>query len=202
LDIQYFWLADNKNGPEKQADDAERRQRQRDIVAELERGDETEPPIGADELDALEPELEGVSFPATGAELVATVGDRTLGPATIRDFLPDTESETFEDPEAVQQRLKRPTIAGAMKRVIEANATISNDRLRDSQREAYERTFRELRDIDAVDEDEGIGSVADWIVERIEEKEKLPGSRAVRRQAAKICRANGYEVRNDEWLGI
>jgi len=34
-------------------------------------------------------------------------------------------------------------------------ATISNDRLRDSQREAYERTVRELRDIDAVDESVG-----------------------------------------------
>lgn len=195
-------MADNKSGRDKQADDERRRQRQRDIVAELERGDETEPPIPPEALDDLEPELEALSFPATGAEIVDTVGDRALGPATIADFLPETEAETFEDPEAVQLRLRRPTIAGAMKRVIEANATISNDRLRDSQREAYERTFRELRDIDAVDEDEAIGAVADWIVEQVEETGKLPGSRAVRRQAAKICRAEGYQVRNDEWLGI
>jgi len=44
--------------------------------------------------------------------------------------------------------------------------------------------------------------MGDWIVEQIREKEKKPGSRAVRREAAKFCRANGYEVRNDEWLGV
>ena len=195
-------MADNKRGRDKQADDERRRQRERDIVAELERSDETEPPVGSEALDALEPELETVTFPATGAAVVDAVGDRPLGPATVADFLPETETETFEDPEAVQLRLRRPTIASAMKRVVEANATVSNDRLSDSQREAYERTFRELRDVDAVDEDEGIGAVADWIVEQIEGGEKLPGSRAVRRQAAKICRANGYQVRNDEWLGV
>ncbi|WP_324665979.1 DUF5789 family protein [Haloarcula sediminis] len=195
-------MADNKSGRDKQADDERRRQRKRDIVAELERGDEKEPPIEPEALAELEPELETLTFPATGADVVDAVGDRPLGPATVADFLPETDTETFEDPEAVQLRLKRPTIAGAMKRVIEANATISNDRLSDSQREAYERTFRELRDVNAVDEDEGIGAVADWIVEHVEERETLPGSRAVRRQAAKICRANGYEVRNDEWLGV
>ena len=195
-------MADNKTGRDEQADNEQRRQRQRDIVAELERGDETEPPIGADELEELEPELAAVTFPATGADVVEALGDRSLGPATIGDYLPETETETFADPQAVQQRLRRPTIASAMKRLIEANAAISNDRLSDSQREAYERTFRELRDIDAVDEDEGIGTVVDWVVEQVERKEKLPGSRAVRRQAAKVCRANGYEVRNDEWLGI
>ncbi|WP_277542241.1 DUF5789 family protein [Haloarcula laminariae] len=195
-------MADNKDGRDKQADDERRRQRKRDIVAELERGDETEPPLEPEALDGLEPELETLTFPATGADVVDAVGDRPLGPATIADFLPETDTETFEDPEAVQLRLQRPTIAGAMKRVIEANATVSNDRLPDSQREAYERTFRELRDIDAVDEDEAIGTVADWAVEQIDEKGKTPGSRAVRRQAAKVCRANGYEVRNDEWLGV
>lgn len=195
-------MADNKSGRDEQADNEQRRQRQRDIISELERGDETEPPIGADELDELEPELAAVTFPATGADVVEAVGDRSLGPATIGDFLPETETETFADPQAVQQRLRRPTIASAMKRIIEANATISNDRLRDSQREAYERTFRELRDIDAVDEDEGIGAVADWVVEQIDDKGTLPGSRAVRRQAATVCRENGYEVRNDEWLGV
>ena len=195
-------MADNKRGRDKQADDEQRRQRQRDVLAALERGDETEPPIPAAELDELEPELETLTFPATGAALVDAVGDRTFGPATIADFLPDTESETFADAETVQLRLQRPTIASAMKRVVEAHAAVSNDRLGDSRREAYEQTFRALRDIDGVDEDEGIGAVADWVVAQVDEKGKLPGSRAVRRQAAKICRANGYQVSNDEWLGI
>lgn len=44
--------------------------------------------------------------------------------------------------------------------------------------------------------------IGDWIVGRIRETEKLSGSRDVRRQAATFCRANGYEIRTDEWLGV
>jgi hypothetical protein len=44
--------------------------------------------------------------------------------------------------------------------------------------------------------------IADWIVDQIDERGKLPSSRAVRRQAAKFCRANGYPVSADEWLGV
>ncbi|WP_255679363.1 hypothetical protein [Haladaptatus salinisoli] len=40
-------MADNKSGRDKQADDAERCQRERSIAEELERGDETEPPVAA-----------------------------------------------------------------------------------------------------------------------------------------------------------
>jgi hypothetical protein len=89
-----------------------------------------------------------------------------------------------------------------MKRVVEAADTHLSASCGTSQRDGYERTFRELPAIDADDDDEGIQAIADWIVERIHEKEKLPGSRDVRRQAAKFCRSNGYSVRNDEWLGI
>lgn len=59
------------------------------------------------------------------------------------------------------------------------------------QRDAYVKTFAELEAIDADDDDEGIRAIADWIVERIREKETLPGSRDVRREAAKFCRSNG-----------
>jgi len=94
-------MADDRNGREKQARDADRRQRRRDVDAELERGDEQEPP------DAAEPA-----------------------------------------------------------------------------------------------DDAGVRAIGDWTVERIRENRKLPTSRDVRRRAATFCRANGYQVRTDEWLGI
>jgi hypothetical protein len=89
-----------------------------------------------------------------------------------------------------------------MKRDIEASETVPNKEVGRSQREAYEKTFRSLKAIDADDDDEGITVMTDWIVERIREKERIPGSRDVRREAAKFCRSNGYTVRNDEWLGV
>ena len=199
-------MADDKSGRDKQADDAERRQRERDVAEALEREDETEPPVDATELGDLEAELESLEFPATGTEVVSAVGDREVesveGTYTIEELVPDTDGETFDSPTAVRLQVQRPTVAAAMKRVLEASETLPNAKLRGSQREAYEKTFRELKAIDADDDDEGIQAIGDWIVERIRDKGKLPGSRAVRRQAAKFCRANGYQVRNDEWLGI
>ncbi|QLG27793.1 hypothetical protein HUG10_09620 [Halorarum halophilum] len=199
-------MADDKRGRDKQAQDAERRQRERDIAAELERGDETEPPTDEAELDEFETELDSLTFPATGSEVVAAVGDREVesveGAYTVEELVPDTDEERFDSPAAVRVRVQRPTIAAAMKRIVEASETLRNEELGGSQREAYEKTLRELKAIDADDEDEGIAATTDWIVERIRDKEKLPGSRAVRRQAAKFCRSNGYEVRNDDWLGV
>lgn len=199
-------MADNKSGRDKQADDDDRRQREREITTELERGDEDEPPVDASELAYFETELDAVAFPATGAELVSAVGDREIeaadGTYAIADLLPDADAETFESPAEVRVRIQRPTIAAAMKRIVEAVGSLPNEELGRSQRDAYEQTFRALEAIDADDDDEGIRVIADWIVERIGEKEAVPGSRDVRRQAAKFCRKNGYEVRNDEWLGV
>lgn len=199
-------MADDKRGRDKKARDADRRQRQREIAEELERTDETEPPIGAEEFDDIETELESLEFPATGPEVVAAVGDREIesadGTFTIERLIPDTEAETFDSPVAVRVRIQRPTIAAAMKRIVEASERLPDAELRRSQREAYEKTLRELKAIDADDDDEGVQAISDWIVERIRDKETLPGSRAVRRQAAKFCRANGYPIRNDEWLGV
>ena len=199
-------MADDKSGRDKQAHDEERRQREREIAAELERGDETEPPVDPSELAYFETALDAVTFPATGAEIVSAVGDREIeavsGTYAIADLVPDVDGETFDEPTAVRVRVQRPTIAAAMKRIVEASDSLRDEELGRSQRDAYEQTFQALEAIDAVDEDEGIRVIADWIVERIEEKEKIPGSRAVRRQAAKFCRENGYEIRNDEWLGV
>jgi len=199
-------MADDKRGREDQARNEERRQRAREIAAELERGDEPEPPIEPAELADIESALKPLSFPATGAEIVETVGDREIesidGPYTVEQLVPDTDREAFDTPASVRVRIQQPTVAAAMKQVTEAAVALRNTELSGSQREAYEKTFRELRAIDADDEDEGIQVIADWIVEQIDETGALPGSRAVRRQAAKYCRSNDYEIRNDEWLGI
>ncbi|EMA69883.1 hypothetical protein C461_01951 [Halorubrum aidingense JCM 13560] len=199
-------MADNKDGREKQADDDARRQRERDIDAELARGDEPEPPIPDSELEAFEAALESLSFPETGAGIVAAVGDREIasdsGTHTVADLIPDADVETFESPAAVRKRVQRPTAAGALKRIAEAVAELPNEELGRSQRDAFERTFLELAAIDAVDYDQGIRVVADWTVDQIREREVVPGSREIRRRAATYCRDNGYEVSNDEWLGI
>ena len=199
-------MADDKNARDKQAHDADRRQRERDIAVALEREDETEPPVDERELGELGTKLESLEFPATGAEVVAALGEAEVESTdetyTIRELVPDTEAETFDSPAAVWVRVLRPTVAAAMKRIVEAVDALPDAELRGSQREAYEKTLRELEAIDADDEDEGIRVVADWIVERIHDDENLPGSRDVRRRAATFCRENGYEIRNDEWMGI
>ncbi|MFC5277233.1 hypothetical protein ACFPM1_00425 [Halorubrum rubrum] len=199
-------MADDKSGRDKQAHDEERRQREREIATELERGDEAEPPVDASALASFETALESVPFPATGAEIVSAVGDREIastgGAYAVAELLPDADEETFDSPAAVGTRVQRPTVAAAMKRVVEAVARLPNAETSRSQREAYERTFRALAEVDGDDDDEGIDAIADWIVERTAETERVPGSRDVRRQAAKFCRENGYEVRDDEWLGV
>ena len=199
-------MADNKKGRDKKARDAKRGQQDRDIAVDLERGEEPEPPVDTTDLEDLEAELEPVDFPATGAEVIAAVGNHEIesdeGSHTVEELVPDTDEDTFESPTAVRVQVQRPTVAAAMKRVLEASKSLPNANLRGSQRDAYEKTFRELKAIDADDDDEGIQAISDWIIEQIREKETLPGSRAIRRQAGKFCRANGYEVRNDEWLGV
>ncbi|MDZ7688275.1 MAG: hypothetical protein U5J64_06050 [Halobacteriales archaeon] len=199
-------MADDKKSRDKQARDEERRQMKRDQDEARERMGEPEPPIEDEELDEIETELGSLEFPATGAEVVDVVGERVVESVarrySVEELVPDTEAERFGSPSVVLSRIKRPTVARAMKRIAEAVDTLPDAELEGSQRETYEKTLRELKEIDADDEDEGIRVVADWIVERIHEKEKLPGSRSVRRRAAEFCRANGYEVRNNDWLGV
>ena len=199
-------MADNKGGRDKQAQDAERRQQEREVATELERGDEVEPPVDAEELADLEAALEELAFPVTGTDLVAAIGDRRIDSAEgryrLEELVPETDGETFDSPAAVRVQVQQPTVAVAMKRIVEASKTLPNTDFSWTQRKAYELTFEELEAVDADDDDEGIQAISDWIVERIHDKERLPTSRAVRREAAKFCRANGYQIRNDEWLGI
>lgn len=206
LEILRTAMADDKSGRDKKARDAERRQRERAIAEELERSGEPEPPVDAAELTDIETELDSLEFPATGTEILAAVGDREVdsvdGTYTITDLVPDTDEETFDAPSSVRERIQRPTVAVAMKRVVEASEMLTNGGLSKSQRDAYEKTFEKLDGLEGDDDERGIQAISDWIVGRIRDKGNPPGSRAVRRQAATFCRANGYQVRSDEWLGI
>ena len=185
-------MADDKRGRNKQARDTERRQQERDIVAELERGAEPEPPVDAPELEDLEEDLDALDFPATGAEVITAVGTHETDPGertyTMEELVPDTDAETFDSPAALRVRVRRPTVAAAMKRVLEATKTLPHAELSDSQRDAYERTFKELKAIDAADDDEGIRTISDWIVERIHDEGR---SRGLRRYAGTQPRSAG-----------
>ncbi|WP_050033522.1 DUF5789 family protein [Halorubrum halophilum] len=199
-------MADDKDGREKQARNEDDRQRRRDVEAELERGDEPEPEIDAADLDDVEADLESLEFPATGAEIVAAIGDRDIGPSderyTVEQLVPETDAVVFDSPDRVRVRIQRPTVAAAMKRIVELSETLPDEKLGGSQYDAYEKTFFELQRLSPDDDDEAIGVVRDWVVDRIRDKEKLPTSRQIRRQAAKICREEGHQIRNDDWLGI
>jgi hypothetical protein len=199
-------MADDKRGREKQSRDADNRQRARELLAELERAEETEPPVDEAQLDALEADLADVEFPATGAAVVTAVGDRSVEAGgdtyAIADLVPETETEWFGGRRAVRLRIRRPTVATAMKRIVEAVDGLRNAELTDSQRTAYEKTLRALEAIEEDDENEGVRVVADWVVEQVREDETIPESRAVRRRAAEFCRANGYPVESDDWLGV
>ncbi len=71
-------MADNKSGRDKQARDADRRQRERDIDTELERGDEKQPPVDDAALVDLDAELDELQFPTTGSAIVAAIGNREV----------------------------------------------------------------------------------------------------------------------------
>lgn len=113
---------------------------------------------------------------------------------TVEGLVPAIDSETFDSSSAIRTRVQRPTIAAAMKRVLEAAEMLPNTDLQGSQH-AYEKTFQELKAINTDDDDEGTLSVTDWIVERIREDETRPESRAVRRQAATFCRRTATRFR-------
>jgi hypothetical protein len=195
-------MADDKKGRDKQAQDADRRQREREIATELERGDEGEP-VATTTLADVEAELEALSFPTTGTKVVAEIGEQAIESATesyrIEALIPETDTETFDSPAAVSVQVQRPAVAAAMKRVVEASASRPDTEFSWAQRKAYEYTLEEL---DSIGDDEGVLTVSNWIVDRIHERGTLPSSEAVRREAVAFCRANGYQIRDDEWLGI
>lgn len=196
-------MADNKSGRDKQAHDETKRQQKREMIAELERMDETEPPVPEEAPGELKDALAEVSFPATGAELVAEIGEVPVYEEyAAADLLPETDNDRYETPGAVTAQVQRPTVASAMKAVTEASEAVSTVEFDRSQWDAYQKTFRALVAIDGDEDDELVAVVTGWILEQIETKGKLPGSRGVRRQGAKVCRAEGHEISNNDWLGV
>jgi hypothetical protein len=199
-------MADDKDGRDKQAQDAERRQRERELETALERGDESAPPMTTVATEAIDSELEGLSYPATGRDVVAAIGNREIevaeDTARIGELLADTAAESFEAPDSIRSRVRYPGVARAMKRIVESAGRFQHDTLRGSQREAYEKTLQALADVDALDDDEVVEEIVDWIVERVGETGSFPGSREIRRQAARTCRAKGYTISNNDWLGV
>lgn len=198
-------MADTRSSRDKQALDEEKRQRERAIAEAVARSDEAEPPVAAAELTAFEAELEAVEFPATGAELVRELGEYEVeskdGTYRVEALLADTDVDTFVSAAGVRLRVQRPTVAAVMKRILTASESLTDASFRGSQWDAYEKSFRALKAIDADDDDEGVEVVADWIHQEIDDTGTLPGSRRVRKRAARFCRENGYEIRDDQWLG-
>lgn len=198
-------MADNKQGRDKQADDEERRQREREVVTALERLDEPEPSLETEVSADVADDLDALAFPATGEAVVSEIGERTIetsdGTYTVADLVPDTAAVSFDSAGAVRVRLQRPTVAASMRRIVAAVDDVQHEGLSQSQYDAYERTLGALKAVDADDDDEGIRAITDWLVEQIGERKKPPGSRAVRKEAAGYCRKNGYPIRDDEWLG-
>ena len=105
-------MADDKNGREKQADDEERRQRERELQEAVERGDEAEP-VDADSSDGfgnLEAELEDHDYPTTTDELVDAYGDAEIetrdGSETVGDVFGPVNDETYDSPDEVRNRIQ------------------------------------------------------------------------------------------------
>jgi hypothetical protein len=199
-------MADDKSGRDEQASNEAQRQRERALAEELERMDELEPEIEPTDLVALEAELDALSFPASGTDIVATVGDHELTAAdehvAVGDLVPETEATLFDSPESVRAQVQRPTVAAELTRIVEAADAAGAVEFGTSQQEAYLKTLTALRALDPGDDDEPIREISRWILDQITEKGKLPGSRAVRREGGKIARKHGYEVSNNDWLGI
>jgi hypothetical protein len=195
-------MADDKAGRDEQAQNKSRRQRERALEEELERGGEPEPAMPSAATDALD----DLSYPVTGEDLVDAVGNRVVEAGTetvpIADLLPATDREVFESPTPVRNRVRYPGVARAMKRIVETADPRLAEPLRGSQRDAYEKTLRALADIDALDDDAVVRELTEWITASVAESGSFPGSRSIRRQAAKIARSHGYEVGNDDWLGV
>lgn len=192
-------MGDTREGRDKQGLDRERRDIERAVREELSRWAEAEPP------DGVEAALRDVSYPAdtetvadaVAGHEVATEGDAVPAAEVVRR----SEHGPFRSPEEARLVLERPSVAAAMRRIEAASSRWDHREAFRERREAYEKTLRALEAIEGDDENEGVTVVAAWIVGGLRENDSLPASRRVRKRAAAFCRENGYEVRDDSWLG-
>lgn len=105
-------MADDKNDRDEQADNAERRQRERELAEARARGDEAEPVHDdtGERLGGLDDALEAHDYPATTDELVEAYGDREVetqgGSESVADVLARADDETFDSADDVRDRIQ------------------------------------------------------------------------------------------------
>lgn len=105
-------MADNKNARDKQADDEDRRQRERELHEARDRADEPEPidTESSEQLGDLDEELENHDYPTTTDELISAHGDREVetegGSKTITEVLAPVDNELYESADDVRNRIQ------------------------------------------------------------------------------------------------
>lgn len=106
-------MADNKKGRDKQARDAENRQREREIEESRERADEAEPAHDelGERLGDLDDALKTHDYPTTTEELIEAYGDREVetqgGLKSIDEVLASIDNETYDSADDVRNRIQR-----------------------------------------------------------------------------------------------
>lgn len=108
-------MADNKRGREKQADDAERRQQERELDEARTRADEPEPEVEpvhdpGEQLGDLDGTLENHDYPTTTDDLIEAYGDQTVetqsGWESIDEVLAPIDNETYDSADDVRIRIQ------------------------------------------------------------------------------------------------
>lgn len=105
-------MADNKSGRDKKADDAEHRQRERELREARNRDDEPEPvhETPGERLGGLDTKLEDIDYPATTREIVDSYGDQEVetqnGLVFIEEVLAPVENETYDSADDVRSRIQ------------------------------------------------------------------------------------------------
>ena len=105
-------MADDKQGRDKQAHDAERRQRERELEEARDRADEPEP-IGdepGERLGDLSDALKDHDYPTTTDELIQAYGDYEVetqgGYTSIDEVLAPIDNETYDSADDVRNRIR------------------------------------------------------------------------------------------------
>jgi hypothetical protein len=186
-------VGDTKDGREEVKRGIERAPRE-----ELARSHETEPPRELD--DALE-ELE---CPAPAERVVGTAGEYEV--QTDDDAIPVAEvverssCGRYESADDARMKLRRPSVAASLRRL---EAVSQETGLREEFRERRDACERTPRARGRRGRRRGRGHRRrDGVGRRGDAGQRGgPKLRRARKRAAKFCRNNGYEVREDDWLG-
>lgn len=105
-------MADNKNTRDEQANNEERRQRERELQEARDRADEPEPidPEPNEQLGNLDEELENHDYPTTTDELISAHGDSEVetqgGSKTIKEILTPIDNELYKSADDVRNRIQ------------------------------------------------------------------------------------------------